>query len=58
MSDRISFMGANYVARFVSYHMTTDWDEGNAATETYYRPIQTMEVTSDFVEPVPMDWAR
>jgi len=41
MPDKISFMGANYVARFVNYHMTGGWNEGNTATEAYYRPIET-----------------
>lgn len=41
MADRISFMGANYVARFVNYHMTAGWSEGNDATEAYYRPLET-----------------
>lgn len=41
MPDKISFMGANYVARFVNYHMTGGWNEGNEATEAYYRPIAT-----------------
>jgi hypothetical protein len=39
MPDRISFMGANYVARFVNYHMTAGWSEGNDATEAHYRPV-------------------
>src|SRR5262249_35504312 len=39
--DRISFMGANYVARFVNYHMTAGWGEGSRATEAHYRPLQT-----------------
>ena len=34
-------MGANYVARFVNYHMTGGWDEGDRATNEYYRPIDT-----------------
>lgn len=41
MPDRISFMGANYVARFVNYHMTAGWGEGNHATEAHYRPLET-----------------
>ena len=41
MPDSISFMGANYVARFVNYQMTDGWGEGNNATEAYYRPIET-----------------
>jgi len=41
MSENISFMGANYVARFVNYHMTAGWNEGNSATEAYYQPLQT-----------------
>lgn len=41
MPDRISFMGANYVARFVNYHMTAGWSEGSTATEAYYQPVET-----------------
>src|SRR5690348_8617345 len=40
-AERISFMGANYVARFVGYHMTKGWGEGDAANNAYYRPLET-----------------
>lgn len=40
-TERISFMGANYVARFVGYRMTKGWGEGDATNNAYYRPLET-----------------
>lgn len=40
-TNAISFMGANYVARQVGYHMTGGWSEGDNATNAYYQPIET-----------------
>ena len=37
----ISFMGANYVARQVGYHMTGGWGEGDRATNAYFQPLET-----------------
>ncbi|HEX4208375.1 MAG TPA: sugar phosphate isomerase/epimerase family protein [Ktedonobacteraceae bacterium] len=37
----ISFMGANYVAREVGYHMTGGWGEGDSASNAYFQPIET-----------------
>ena len=34
-------MGANFVARQVNYRMTRGWDEGDAATQNYFRPEET-----------------
>jgi L-ribulose-5-phosphate 3-epimerase len=38
---RISFMGANYVAQQVGYHMAQGWGEGDSSTNAYFRPIET-----------------
>jgi L-ribulose-5-phosphate 3-epimerase len=43
----ISFMGANYVAREVGYHMTKGWGEGDSAANAYFRPIETFEQRFD-----------
>src|SRR5260370_24601514 len=34
-------MSANYVARQLAYHMTEGWGQGDSATSSYFRPIQT-----------------
>ncbi|GHO49526.1 sugar phosphate isomerase/epimerase family protein [Ktedonospora formicarum] len=38
---RLSFMGANYVARQVGYHMTQGWGEGDSATNAYFSSLET-----------------
>lgn len=37
----ISLMSANYVARELGYQMTGGWDEGNLATNAWFRPVDT-----------------
>lgn len=39
----ISFMSANYVARQLDYHMTEGWEQGDRATQDYFRPLATFE---------------
>ena len=39
--DKISFMGANYVAKLVGYHMTHSWPQGENATNKNFHPLQT-----------------
>lgn len=41
MTNTISFMSANYVAREVGYNMTEGWGQGVTATEAFFRPIET-----------------
>ncbi|GCE46474.1 sugar phosphate isomerase/epimerase [Thermosporothrix hazakensis] len=41
MNPRISFMGANYVARAVGYHMVKGWGEGDEATNRLFQPLET-----------------
>lgn len=38
---RISFITANFVARQLGYHMTEGWMQGDAATQAYFRPLET-----------------
>lgn len=38
---KVSFITANYVAREVGFHMTEGWGQGDAATQAYYRPLET-----------------
>ncbi len=42
-ANPISFMSANYVARELGYQMTRGWGQGDAATNAYFRPIETFE---------------
>ncbi len=39
--NTISFMTANYVARQVGYHMSGGWEQGDRATNEYFRPLDT-----------------
>jgi sugar phosphate isomerase/epimerase len=39
--NTISFMSANYVARYVNYAMTGGWGQGDRATNEHFRPIET-----------------
>jgi L-ribulose-5-phosphate 3-epimerase len=41
MNNPLSFNGANYVARFVGYHMTGGWGQGDRATNEHFRPQGT-----------------
>jgi L-ribulose-5-phosphate 3-epimerase len=41
MSNKISFMSANFVARQVDYNMTEGWAQGDKATNDYFEPIAT-----------------
>lgn len=43
MVNTISFMSANYVARQLDYRMTEGWGQGDAATNTFFRPLETFE---------------
>jgi len=38
--NTISFVTANFVARYTGYHMKS-WDEGSTTTADYFRPIET-----------------
>ncbi|NJM06022.1 sugar phosphate isomerase/epimerase [Candidatus Gracilibacteria bacterium] len=37
----ISCMTANYVARQLNYRMTSGWGQGDAATQAFFRPLDT-----------------
>ena len=39
--NTLSFMSANYVARQLDYNMTEGWMQGDAATQAFFRPIET-----------------
>ncbi len=39
--DKISFVGANYVAKLVGYRMTHGWQQGDNATNQYFQPLET-----------------
>jgi sugar phosphate isomerase/epimerase len=39
----ISFMSANYVSRVLGYHMTEGWEQGDAATNAYFRPVASFQ---------------
>lgn len=39
--NTLSFMSANYVARQLDYNMTEGWMQGDAATQAYFKPIET-----------------
>lgn len=41
MTRTVSFMGANYVARQLGYHMTGGWGQGDRASSEHFRPIET-----------------
>lgn len=41
MSNTISFITANYVARQVGYHMSGGWGQGDRTTNDYFRPFET-----------------
>lgn len=41
MTPTVSFMGANYVARQLDYHMTGGWGQGDRAASEHFRPIET-----------------
>lgn len=41
MTNPISFMSANYVARALDYHMPRGWGQGDRATQERFRPIAT-----------------
>lgn len=40
-------MGANFVAREVGYQMTQGWEEGDAATQSFFRPEKTFSARFD-----------
>ena len=39
--NTISFVTANFVARYTGYNMTGGWDHGSTTTSDYFRPIET-----------------
>jgi sugar phosphate isomerase/epimerase len=39
--NTISFMTANYVARQIGYQMSGGWEQGDHATNEYFRPLDT-----------------
>jgi len=41
MSNLVSFMSANFVARELAYHMSEGWGQGDVATQKHFRPIAT-----------------
>lgn len=41
MTNTISFMGANFVARELGYHMTGGWGQGDQATNERFKPLDT-----------------
>lgn len=41
MKNVISFMGANYVAREVHWHMPDGWMQGESAVHAWFSPIET-----------------
>lgn len=41
MSNKISFISANFVARQLNYHMTEGWMQGDKATNDYFSPLET-----------------
>lgn len=41
MTQTLSFMSANFVARTLDYHMTRGWGEGDGATQAHFRPPET-----------------
>src|SRR5204862_6868554 len=52
--NQISLMTANFVARLTGYEMNEGWPQGDAATQAYFRPLDTFagrfdELLSDVV---------
>ena len=43
MMNAIAFVTANFIARQVGYNLAGGWDEGQRATEDYFRPQNTCE---------------
>lgn len=41
MVNTVSCMSANYVARQLGYRMTEGWSQGDAATNAFFRPVDT-----------------
>lgn len=41
MTNTVSFITANFVARQVGYSMTEGWMQGDNATNEYFKPLQT-----------------
>jgi L-ribulose-5-phosphate 3-epimerase len=39
--NTISFISANFVARELAYAMTEGWMQGDAATQAFYKPLET-----------------
>lgn len=47
MSNLISFMSANFVARELGYHMPNGWGQGDTATQAHFRPLATFAARLD-----------
>ncbi len=47
MTNLLSFMSANFVARELGYQMTRGWGEGDQATQAAFRPIETFAARFD-----------
>lgn len=41
MTNQVSFMAANFVARQLGYRMTRGWGQGEKAASEYLRPVET-----------------
>ncbi len=41
MTNTLSFISANYVARQLDYQMTGGWGQGDKATQEHFRPLET-----------------
>lgn len=47
MTNAISFMSANFVARELGYHMPGGWGQGDTATQEHFRPLATFATRFD-----------
>ncbi len=45
--NKISFMGANFVARQLNYNMTGEWSRGEQAADDYFKPLGTFRERFD-----------
>ena len=45
--NTLSFITANYVARELNYQMSEGWDQGDAATQAAFRPVEQFESKLD-----------
>ena len=47
MSNLLSFMSANFVARELGYRMSKGWGQGDQATQEWFRPLPTFAARFD-----------